>query len=697
MGRRFFWVILVMNLFCFSPFCFAQTVYTSQYTYISQPYPKVLITLTPTDYPSPALQQDPFLLENAFQSFITQNFPPVSPSGPPFTREIFLNYFTGMSNNIAYSTDYGVNTFWTIPNEATLSTPMTWTLKQYRPGYDYTTNTPTSVFEEYASFSFTVVLVKTSKGIYAQISDSLGNSSFVPSPAEFEVSGVELKAGAADNAAERYGQWYETGTIQVGSSESQQEKSYELRELVMKPVIEQVDAQGNQSNTTIFSPQLGQKLEFTPSFVGLGINPWTPTPVQWELDILDSSGEVIFADVGSGISPIAWDGTMNTVAPASSGSGPLVASAGTYTYEMYGYTAEGTFAAAGGTVQVGNGLKVNVSASPTALRPSYFNTNNTTSTISVTVTDAQGNPLTKPQLLKFKIFVPSIPSTPVQSDLILVGGHAHLGNRPLGLFETTQGETPLSHFSCGTVFPQPLNFKGYEYKSLQGDSSDSCEFEGETNSQGDLTLTYFSPPVGGQVNLKVTPVNQTLAPGSQNQAQILMRVPGLELLPDDSILYTKTGGTYDHPGPCPPEYSDVPSECDSETNYVIGYPGIDTDHYGVPVFDQDIVQIVNDFKNGVTIKGKTYSGFPNETFLINDMSLPLGGLFDYTGDWVPPHIYHDLGLSCDINLANEPLNSSMNLGPEAKLLKRIIHRYHLHILQEGTHWHIYLPGGGPPK
>jgi hypothetical protein len=65
---------------------------------------------------------------------------------------------------------------------------------------------------------------------------------------------------------------------------------------------------------------------------------------------------------------------------------------------------------------------------------------------------------------------------------------------------------------------------------------------------------------------------------------------------------------------------------------VIGYPGIDTDHYGVPVFDQDIVQIVNDFENGFTIKGKTYSGFPNETFLINDMSLPLGGLFDYTGD-----------------------------------------------------------------
>ncbi|MCL5055463.1 MAG: hypothetical protein M1169_05905 [Firmicutes bacterium] len=202
--------------------------------------------------------------------------------------------------------------------------------------------------------------------------------------------------------------------------------------------------------------------------------------------------------------------------------------------------------------------KLNISAAPTALRPSYFNTNNTTSTISVTVTDAQGNPLTKPQLLKFKIFVPSIPSPPTQEGIALVGGHVHLydstvGNRPLGLFETTQGETPLSHFSCGTVFPQPLNFKGYEYKSLQGDSSDSCEFEGETNSQGDLTLTYFSPPVGGQVNLKVTPVNQTLASGSQNQAQILMRVPGLELLPDDSLLYTKTGGTYDHPGPCPPQ------------------------------------------------------------------------------------------------------------------------------------------------
>ncbi len=651
MGRRLFWVILVMNLFCFSPFCFAQTVYTSQYTYISQPYPKVLITLTPTDYPSPALQQDPFLLENAFQSFITQNFPPVSPSGPPFTREIFLNYFTGMSNNIAYSTDYGVNTFWTIPNEATLSTPMTWTLKQYRPGYDYTTNTPTSVFEEYASFSFTVVLVKTSKGIYAQISDSLGNSSFVPSPAEFEVSGVELKAGAADNAAERYGQWYETGTIQVGSSESQQEKSYELRELVMKPVIEQVDAQGNQSNTTIFSPQLGQKLEFTPSFVGLGINPWTPTPVQWELDILDSSGEVIFADVGSGISPIAWDGTMNTVAPASSGSGPLVASAGTYTYEMYGYTAEGTFAAAGGTVQVGQ-EQIKVDLSPKIIHPRnliYLHENGISGNLTVTSVPTQ-----------YGVVFVSVNNLPVGQPLTVFlkaeavrdsGGHFYDTDRPNGSFVSPQS----SHTFLGSTIPF----------TIVGENNPSA-CQGKVAVGNCFTIAYRPPQVGGKVKISVTASGATVenkpefhvqVPGSLgNTSSFLLQFANLPFdnLEKDSFLLQTYSQYFVIRGDGPTSsYTNPLFQCTVTNGH--RYVG----HYAIFEMLSDLARAAQKFYERT-------GGIPLQ---IGDLSLPDGGVFDLCSNWIPPHSFHRIGNSVSIDI--QGLTEE-----EIKILRSKMWRYH---------------------
>ena len=33
---------------------------------------------------------------------------------------------------------------------------------------------------------------------------------------------------------------------------------------------------------------------------------------------------------------------------------------------------------------------------------------------------------------------------------------------------------------------------------------------------------------------------------------------------------------------------------------------------------------------------------------VNDMSLPLGGLFDLGADWQPPHVEHRVGLSADL-------------------------------------------------
>jgi hypothetical protein len=43
----------------------------------------------------------------------------------------------------------------------------------------------------------------------------------------------------------------------------------------------------------------------------------------------------------------------------------------------------------------------------------------------------------------------------------------------------------------------------------------------------------------------------------------------------------------------------------------------------------------------------------------NDLSLPLGGLFDIAHDWYTPHLFHRLGRSVDIN--HQAINSDTHL------------------------------------
>ncbi len=65
---------------------------------------------------------------------------------------------------------------------------------------------------------------------------------------------------------------------------------------------------------------------------------------------------------------------------------------------------------------------------------------------------------------------------------------------------------------------------------------------------------------------------------------------------------------------------------------------------------------------------------------INDMSLPLGGLFDILNDWKPPHNLHRKGSSVDINRrhANDGTPVIRNL------LSRLAKRYQLMVIPEPT-------------
>ncbi len=154
--------------------------------------------------------------------------------------------------------------------------------------------------------------------------------------------------------------------------------------------------------------------------------------------------------------------------------------------------------------------------------------------------------------------------------------------------------------------------------------------------------------------------------------------PGLE----PSLLYTKTGGTYDHPGPCLPQFASPWEECDPNTDYTEGYPNIDINHYGNPLFMDKIVAITQEFK----------AVFPSETVLLNDMSLPLGGVFDINGDWEPPHLDHQEGEAVDYNLLYFPLGFN-STSVEAERLARFIKKKHLNIHVEGDHWHIQMKPG----
>ena len=188
-----------------------------------------------------------------------------------------------------------------------------------------------------------------------------------------------------------------------------------------------------------------------------------------------------------------------------------------------------------------------------------------------------------------------------------------------------------------------------------------------TGSDGVCSVTYTASVFGGIETIIAS------ATGTPQQSQnLIVSVPGLALLAD-STFYTKVGGTVFHLGPpLSPQ---------------------DHNHYGIAEFNQAIVSVSSVFKEK----------FPDRTIFINDMSLPLGGLFDIGGAWSPPHHYHRLGTSCDYDLSSG-LDSIANTNEERYLLQaittvnaalRLAGRPTLRRLTEGTHWHVYFPGGGP--
>ncbi|MEK6542979.1 MAG: Ig-like domain-containing protein [Elusimicrobiota bacterium] len=184
-------------------------------------------------------------------------------------------------------------------------------------------------------------------------------------------------------------------------------------------------------------------------------------------------------------------------------------------------------------------------------------------------------------------------------------------------------------------------------------SASSCT----TGSDGVCSVTYTASVFSG-----IETVIASAAGAPQQSQDLIVSVPGLALLAD-STFYTKVGGTVFHLGP--------PLSIQ------------DHNHYGLQGFNQVIIDLSFHYA----------SRFPGHQLRINDMSLPNGGLFDMNGDWQRPHKFHRLGISCDINTLTG-LNQQVNTLEETFLFS-LISRLNLLAHREASHWHIYLPGGGP--
>ncbi len=137
--------------------------------------------------------------------------------------------------------------------------------------------------------------------------------------------------------------------------------------------------------------------------------------------------------------------------------------------------------------------------------------------------------------------------------------------------------------------------------------------EGLTNENGEFTTTYRASEFGGEERI----ITYYAFQEDSVYADLTVRIPGLDLLPDALGIYEKVGGTEHHYGP--PDYAE------------------DHNHYGT-----------NDLIDAIYAIALNYVDQGGEIILINDIGLPYGGLFDINGNWTTPHQTHRIGENADV-------------------------------------------------
>jgi hypothetical protein len=198
----------------------------------------------------------------------------------------------------------------------------------------------------------------------------------------------------------------------------------------------------------------------------------------------------------------------------------------------------------------------------------------------------------------------------------------------------------------------------------------------QTDANGKIRFRYLASQFGGVERVRAKLLSDTTI---FDTLSLATRVPGLQLLPEDTTKYFKVGGTCRHNGP-------------RDDNEFPNCRTPDTDHWGTIEFIGHLQAIVDSF---VVL-------YDSLRLRINDMSLPLGGGFDIGGRWnqditVPTcrpagygHCTHRTGETGDVSFdAINPQGDRVTLNEQQRLdLELIINATSGAPVVHSDHFHV---------
>lgn len=229
------------------------------------------------------------------------------------------------------------------------------------------------------------------------------------------------------------------------------------------------------------------------------------------------------------------------------------------------------------------------------------------------------------------------------------GGHEegfHTSPRPLGTFTNNrmilECPIPAGSFDFTTTYTAN-EFSGDEqiFALVSEHPFQSLTPFPITLSQQDTARTALKQEITTQPKGTACELGGgELEDGRRVVAQISVKVPNLELLPDGGSDYVKIGGRCEHHGP----------RDDSQ------YPNCrtpDNNHWG----ERDVILALQDIAHQAMQPSPTGLGLTTP-LKYNDISLPLGGRFDVNGNWTGDHAEHRKGQDADIR-KNPPYSDGL--------------------------------------
>jgi len=166
--------------------------------------------------------------------------------------------------------------------------------------------------------------------------------------------------------------------------------------------------------------------------------------------------------------------------------------------------------------------------------------------------------------------------------------------------------TPLSGYHNHTSAARP---KGILSTDTTPISFQKIQIPGTTDANGEFKFYFTASDFAAEHKITASCTDQSC--NQQGKSAVVVRIPGLAPLPDNAQLYTLRGASATH----------------------------QSNHNFTPAAQSALVELATRFRdqNGGTL------------LLVNDGSLPLGGLYDFTNNWANPHKAHRRGVVVDIN------------------------------------------------